>query len=203
MRWDRLFDDLEGQLEHELSAEELDQHAEEERLRLGRLALRDRLIAVHEQSGAAPYSIAVQLSSGEPLTLHPSSFGRDWFAADIVDGATRRGRGTVQCIVPLAAIGALMLTRGQVEASLTPLAADAGPGSLSARLTLPFVLRDLCRRRAGVDLRTAAGEVHGTIDRVGRDHLDLAVHEADRPRRASSVQQYRVVPLDQLLLVRV
>ena len=204
MRWDRLFDDLEGQLEHELSAEELDQHAEEERLRLGRLSLRDRFLAVHEHAGrGAEYAIAVQLRTGEALTLHPSSFGRDWFAADIVDGATRRGRGTVQCIVPLAAIGALMLTRGQVEASLTPLAADAGPGSLSARLTLPFVLRDLCRRRAGVDLRTAAGEVHGTIDRVGRDHLDLAVHEADHPRRASSVQQYRVVPLDQLLLVRV
>jgi hypothetical protein len=204
MRWDRLFDDLEGQLEHELSAEELDQHAEEERLRLGRLSLRDRFLAVHEHAGrGAEYSIAVQLRTGEPLTLHPSSFGRDWFAADIVDGTVRRGTHAVQCIVPLAAVGALLLTRDQVEASLTPLASDSGPGSLSARLTLPFVLRDLCRRRAGVDLRTPTGDVHGTIDRVGRDHLDLAVHEADRPRRESSVQQYRVVPLDQLLLVRV
>jgi len=204
MRWDRLFDDLEGQLEHELSAEELDQHAEEERLRLGRLSLRDRLLAVHEHAGrGAEYSIAVQLRTGEPLTLRPSSFGRDWFAADVVDGAAARGMHTVQCIVPLSAVGALLLSRAQVEASLAPLTADAGPGSLSARLTLPFVLRDLCRRRAGVDLRTSTGDVHGTIDRVGRDHLDLAVHDADRPRRESSVQQYRVVPLDQLLLVRV
>jgi hypothetical protein len=44
--------------------------------------------------------------------------------------------------------------------------------------------------------------VHGTIDRVGRDHLDLAVHEAGQSRRQSAVQQYRVIPLDQLLLVR-
>jgi hypothetical protein len=203
MRWDRLFDDLEGQLEQELSAEELDRTAEEERLRLGRLSLRDRLLAVHERAAGGDYSVAVQLGSGEPLTLQPSSFGRDWFAADLVDGAPRRTAAAgVQCIVPLAAVGALLLTRAQVEASLTPLATDTGPRSLSARLTLPFVLRDLCRRRAGVDLRTSTGDVHGTIDRVGRDHLDLAVHEAGRPRRASAVVQYRVVPLDQLLLVR-
>ncbi len=43
MRWDNLFDDLESQLEQELGAEDVDLLAEEERLRLGRLALRDRL----------------------------------------------------------------------------------------------------------------------------------------------------------------
>ena len=36
MRWDHLFDDLAGQLEHELRAEEADLQHEEERLRLGR-----------------------------------------------------------------------------------------------------------------------------------------------------------------------
>jgi len=46
MRWDNLFDDLESQLELELGAEDLDLVAEEERLRLGRLALRDRLVAL-------------------------------------------------------------------------------------------------------------------------------------------------------------
>jgi hypothetical protein len=98
-----------------------------------------------------------------------------------------------------------------VRGSPPPVAAEAGGSALAARLTLPFVLRDLCRRRAAVDLRIASahgggepgtGSVHGTIDRVGRDHLDLAVHEAGRPRREASVRQYRVVPLDQLLLVR-
>ena len=42
MRWDNLFDDLESQLEQELDAEDIDLLAEEERLRLGRLGLRDR-----------------------------------------------------------------------------------------------------------------------------------------------------------------
>lgn len=40
MRWEHLFDDLETQLERELTAEELDLEVEEERLRLGRLSLR-------------------------------------------------------------------------------------------------------------------------------------------------------------------
>ena len=43
MRWDNLFDDLESQLEQELTAEEVDLQAEEERLRLARLGIRDRL----------------------------------------------------------------------------------------------------------------------------------------------------------------
>ena len=49
----------------------------------------------------------------------------------------------------------------------------------------------------------AGGAVTGTIDRVGRDHLDLAVHPADGWRRASSVARIEVLALAGLLLVRV
>jgi len=44
--------------------------------------------------------------------------------------------------------------------------------------------------------------VHGTIDRVGRDHFDLATHESGRPRRQSAVVDYRTIPLQQVLLLR-
>jgi hypothetical protein len=37
MRWNNLFDDLAGQLERELGAEDRDREADEERLRIGRL----------------------------------------------------------------------------------------------------------------------------------------------------------------------
>jgi hypothetical protein len=37
---------------------------------------------------------------------------------------------------------------------------------------------------------------------VGRDHVDLAVHAAGTLRRAGEVQQYRIVPLNQIHLVR-
>jgi hypothetical protein len=201
MRWDNLFDDLEGQLEQELRAEELDQFAEEERLRIGRLSLRDRLVAVHEGADDEKPPVRVILNSGEHLVLRTLSFGRDWFTAQLV-GDTRR---PVQCVVPLAAVATVVFTRVQTELSLAPAtepATTTGQSSLASRLTLPFVLRDLCRRRAPVDVRTTFGDVHGTIDRVGRDHFDLATHESGRPRRQSAVVDHRVIPVDRLLLVR-
>jgi hypothetical protein len=196
MRWDSLFDDLEGQLEQELRAEELDQHAEEERLRIGRLALRDRLLAIHAgAAGDVEATVRIILNSGDHLDLRTISFGRDWFAAVLEGDAPPRA----QCVVPIAAIATLVLTRAQIEASLAPAETDA---SLASRLTLPFVLRDLCRRRSAVGVRTALGDVHGTIDRVGRDHFDLATHESGRPRRQSAVVDYRTIPLQQVLLLR-
>ena len=58
MRWDNLFSDLESQLEYGLHAEENDLHDEEERLRLGRLSLRDRLLQLASVSErGANYSI--------------------------------------------------------------------------------------------------------------------------------------------------
>jgi hypothetical protein len=198
MRWDRLFDDLEGQLEQELSAEELDERAEEERLRLGRLSLRDRILALHEANGAdAAFAVTVVLVGGDLVTVRPTTFGRDWIAAVVVGGAR-----SAHVIVPLEAIAGLILSRTQTEQSLAPPSGEAGERSLAARLTLTFVLRDLCRRRAAVQLCTASGELRGTIDRVGRDHLDLAVHDTAEPRRSRAVAQYRVVPFAQLLFVR-
>lgn len=199
MRWDDLFDDLEGQLEQELSAEEVDLRAEEERLRLGRLALRDRIIAIcGSEPKHSPWSIQLRLTSGRHIDVRPDTVGRDWFSAALIGDGVRRA----QCIVPLGAISGILLTRSQVAQSL------AGPDreperGLSARLTLGFVLRDLCRRRASVELDLLDETVAGTIDRVGRDHLDLAVHEPGSVRRESAVSQYRLVPFAQLSLVRV
>lgn len=197
MRWDNLFDDLEGQLEQELSAEELDVRAEEERLRLGRLSLRDRIVAVVEaQEVDAAGGIRVVLADGTTLSLRPQTFGRDWFSATI-DGAAG------QLIVAMAAISSVIFTREQATVSLTATPSELSQTSLPARLTLSFVLRDLCRRRAAVDVSTLAGPVHGTIDRVGRDHIDLAVHERGEARRTSAVRELRAIPLTQLLLLAV
>ena len=196
MRWNNLFDDLEGQLEHELTAEDVDLKLEEERLRIGRLSLRDRLVAIHELDPKG--AIRVMLVAGTTVAVRPTTFGKDWFAADVVEESDRHQ----QCIIPLAAIGGLVLGRSQVTSSLSPSAASDSPKSLSARLSLVFVLRDLCRRRRSVQLHLLGGDVHGTIDRVGRDHLDLAVHEPGTPRRESAVLHLRVVPLAQIVLLR-
>jgi len=65
------------------------------------------------------------------------------------------------------------------------------------------VLRDLARRRRTLQIVTPGGPIAGTIDRVGKDHLDLAVHPADGWRRSSAVARVEVLALAQVLLVRV
>ena len=79
---------------------------------------------------------------------------------------------------------------------------DASRDTVSARLGLPFVLRDLCRRRRQVEVTTADGILVGTIDRVGRDHVDLAVHESGTPRRESAVRDVLMLPIARIVLVR-
>jgi hypothetical protein len=193
MRWDSLFDDLESQLEREITAEELDVAAEEERLRLGRLGLRDRIVVL----AGLGRTVRVELSGGERIDLRLRASGRDWVAGQL-GGAVRD-----QCILPLAAIDSLVLSLTDLRSSLAATPQDDGPAaSLSSRLGLPFVLRDLCRRRREVELSLPGGSLVGTIDRVGRDHLDLASHEPGSPRRDEAIIEYRVVPLASVLLVR-
>jgi hypothetical protein len=197
MRFDELFDDLEGQLEQELRAEEADQHVEEERLRLGRLDLRDRLVALcRERSTGAVTTLRLELVGAVPVVVRPTTFGRDWVAGDLIDGSPWHP----QCVVPLAAVASVVLDRGQVDPSL--VAVPVSSTRMVDRIGLPFVLRDLGRRRSAVELFTANGPLHGTIDRVGRDHLDLAVHEAGTPRRDRAVRQYRIVPFEHVRLLR-
>jgi len=196
MRWNNLFDDLESQLEHELSAEDVDLKAEEERLRLGRLSLRDRLMNIHEAAGGGEYSIRLDVG-GHIIKVSPTSFGRDWVAGSLIDETQSRRK----VVVPLPALASLILDRNQAMSSLTSTPRVAS-GWLADRLGLTFVLRDCARRRCALELVTVHGTFHGTIDRVGRDHCDLAVHEVGTPRRETSVSQYRIVPIDHLLLVR-
>lgn len=196
MRWDDLFDDLEGQLEQERGAEETDLRAEQERHRLSRLFIRDRLLALSLSENGAP--VRVTLSDGLTLDVRPHTFGRDWISGDIVNERSRE----ILFILPLDAIAGLTLTRAQVLESLEDVATVETERGLSRRLGLAFVLRDLCRRRKSVELVLKDGVAMGTIDRVGREHLDLAVHERGTARRESLVSRYRVVPFSRLLLVR-
>jgi hypothetical protein len=205
MRWDNLFSDLESQLEYGLTAEENDLHDEEERLRLGRMSLRDRLLQLVSISDrGANYSIAFVLTGGLAVSAKVKTVGKDWFAADLdpvgrADAPQRRR----QCIVPLSAVQGLSLTRRQIRHSLEARPVHEGPGAITDRLGLAFLLRDLCRRRTPVEVRLATESVFGTIDRVGRDHFDLAVHDATAPRRDVDVVGYRLVAFDCVVMFAV
>jgi hypothetical protein len=188
VRWDDLFADLEGQLEQGLGAEDLDLAAEEERLRLGRLALRDRIAAFSGQS------LALELRDGCRIEVRIDTIGRDW-----ISGAAAGSRAS-SCLIPIEAIAAVLLGADRIPDSLAAPAEH--PDALSRRLGLPFVLRDLCRRRLPVEVITPMRAVHGTIDRVGRDHLDLAEHDPGEPRRSGAVRSVRILPFAHLVLLR-
>lgn len=189
MRWDDLFDDLESQLAHERDAEERDAHADEERLRIGRLSVRERLEA--SASGVRDSSsLTLELAGSERLVLRPTTFGRDWLSGETL---TADGRSRA-CIVPVPAITGVLFPTTSVARSLAPLASVAGAPRVSERIGLAFVVRDLCRRRVPVEIHASGGVRTGTIDRVGRDHLDLAVHELGVARRRRDVTDVLLVP---------
>jgi hypothetical protein len=198
MRWDNLFDDLESQLEQELTAEEVDLQAEEERLRLARLGVRDRLRSLASAAASDDRTLHLIVADGSRVAIAPATFGRDWVAGELLEESGRRP----QCVVALDAVDGVILSRDQVLGSLDGSGTEESPSALSARLGLAFVLRDLCRRRQPVEVRLRDGRLHGTIDRVGRDHIDLAVHEPGTPRRESAVSEYRIVRMGQIVLVR-
>lgn len=205
MRWELLFDDLEARLDQEHRDEERALALEEERLRLGRLTIRDRLSGLARKDGDDPAQfVRVELRGGDLIDVRPLSFGRDWLNGVLRRGGAQ-GAGTAgavgdrQCIVPLAAIAALLPTRAQLEPSVAPVAGSAT--RLADRIGMPFVLRDLSRRRTPVHLSTDDGRLHGTLDRVARDHLDMALHEPGSARRESEVRGYRIIPLERIVLV--
>lgn len=197
VRFEDLFDDLESQLEAELGAERRDLEAEEERFRIGRLELRDRI-------AAAPRTLDLSLRGGARLRLRRMALGRDWLNGVVIEGAPAE----TGAIVPLSAIVGIELDADAALASVRPQGDGGPPGGarqgapdLQARLSLGYALRDLARRRAPVVLE-GHRPVSGTIDRVGRDHLDLAVHDPGEHPRSSSVRSWRIVPFDAFDWVR-
>lgn len=196
MHWDRLFEDLEGQLASEWEAERAALDAESERLRIARLELRSRLRMLCAFGAEA----VIDLASGRRLPVTLRTLGADWIAVTsrVADG-TQTGPATL--LVPEQAIAGITLDHGMVLASLEET--TPSDHALRERMTLGFVLRDLARRRVAVQVSMLAGDdMHGTIDRAAADHLDLAVHDAGDARRAAAVQAFRIIPFSRLVAVR-
>lgn len=196
MNWDRLFDDLEGQLASEWEAERAALDAESERVRISQLDLRTRLRTMSARNA----SIVIEFMNGRRMPMTLRIVGADWLAAE-----TSPAPGTVvgrsMLVIPVRAIQSIGsdhgMLLGSLEEEITP------PSALRERMTLGFVLRDLARRRIPLHLSTTRGDdVHGTIDRAGADHLDLALHDPGTARLASAVQSFRIVPFAALLTIR-
>lgn len=193
MRFELLFDDLDAQLDAELAAGAAHERAEEARLRAARSTLRDRLDAL----AATATAVRVRLAGGVTLELVPAEVGRDWLAAELPNG--------LEAIVPLASVIGVTLGAGELRASRERMPAAHRGGELATKLGIGVVLRNLARRRVPVDVigPLEGSPLHGTIDRVGADHFDLAVHERGAARRETSVREYGIVALGAVAMLRV
>ncbi|WP_327036957.1 hypothetical protein [Microbacterium profundi] len=190
VHWDRLFEDLEGQLAAEWEAERAVLDAESERLRIARLGLRARLRRFEHDAAL----VGLRLVDGERRSVRVRVVGADWIAAQPPEGG-----GAL--IVPLSALTGVESTHGALLATLED--AVLPTDELRGRMTLGFLMRDLARRRTPLHVALRDGErLHGTVDRAGADHLDLAVHDAGQARRADAVRAFRIVPFDAVVSAR-
>ncbi len=173
MRWERLFADLEAQFEADEQAVADGEVSDLTRAERSHLPLRDRLRA--HIGTELRWSVA----QGAIFDAGLVDVGADWV---LLRGAREE---------MLTPIGALRFVEGLTRSALVD------DSQLARRWRFGLVVRGLARDRAVVSLRLRDGDAFtGTIDRVGADHLDLALHQADLPRRGSAVQSVRCVPLE-------
>jgi hypothetical protein len=181
MRWQALFDDLEGQLEAAGAAELAAEVAERSRREAALVSLADRLRA------ALGTQVLVHVPGSGPLRGHLTDCGASWLLLEADGGA--------ELLVPVAAVLGLV--------GVGARAAPPDDSAVGRHLDLRWALRAIARDRTAVTLGLRDGSaLTGTLDRVGLDHVDVAEHPLGEPRRASAVRQVRLVPVDALVVVR-
>ena len=177
MRWESLFADVEAQLVAAERAELDAEVAERTRAEWSRVRLADRF------RSAAGQEVHLLLAGGHRVSGTCTDAAPEW--ATLRDGPT-------QVLVPLHAVVAVT----GLSAAVAP-----PPGAVLRRLGLPHALRAVMRDRRAVRVLTGGSLLTGTVDRVAGDHLDLAEHPLDEPRRPRSVRQVWSVPFSALQAV--
>lgn len=158
MAWEALLRDLSAQLE---AAEHADLEAE----------ARERAMVEAAHTGLADRLRAV---AGRPVRLRVAGHGTvHGTVGEVGPDWLRLSDSTADLVVPL---GAVATVRGADRFALSP------PGAVAARYDLRMVLRALWRASTPLVLTLRSGDVvHGTVRRVGADHLDI-VDGADTDR---------------------
>lgn len=185
MRWTRLFDDLEAQLAVAHQVELRGEVADQTRSERARVLWAQRLVR------AVDGPVSLRIRGFGALTGTVRDVGADWFTVLADPAGPQRHREV------------LVAQHAVLSVSGLPHSADQRPGAAQRRLDLRQALRALSRDRAVVRLTDIdGGQLTGTIDRVGRDHLDLADHAEDLPRRREAVRRRHTVPCPVLAALR-
>ncbi|TFV66324.1 UNVERIFIED_ORG: hypothetical protein E4P37_06390 [Bacillus sp. AZ43] len=182
MRWQQLFEDLASQFEAEQVAAEDAESASRARAEVGALRLVDRL------GGARGQRLVLGVGAPGSVGGILTGVGPDWVLLE-----DDQGRDQLVALAAVRTVSGL----GRVTAAPEP------PGAVRARLDLRRTLRGLVRDRCSVQvLLDDGGVLTGTLDRVGADHVELAEHPLDTPRRAESVRGVRAVVIGAIAVVR-
>ena len=182
MRWQQLFADLQAQFDEEEAAAERAESASRARAEIGAVTLSQRL------GGALGLPLSLRCRGAGQVAGVLVDVGVDWLLLE-----DERGRST------LVAADAVLSVAGL--ARLTAAPEDAGV--VRGRLDLRRALRGLARDRSTVQVVLDDGAVlTGTLDRVGADHVELAEHPVDLPRRAAAVRGVSAVAVVAIAAVR-
>jgi hypothetical protein len=181
MRWERLFDDVEAQLEAADRAELAGEVADRTRRELARLRLVDRLRA---SLGA---ELRIRIEGAGPISGRLRRAGEGWLLLASDSGP------------PAFVLQAAVLTvDGLPAAAVEP----GSEGPVLSRLDVGYALRAVARDRSPVAVVLRDGtRLDGTLDRVGADFADLALHPAGEARREAAVRSVRAVPFNAMAVL--
>ncbi|UWX96311.1 hypothetical protein N2K95_11630 [Arthrobacter zhaoxinii] len=172
MRWDALFRDMEAQLAAAAGLAAESEISDRVRMELRGISLQDRL---RSQNGK---ELLLDLGTAGVLRGILRHVGEGWVVLEQDRGAA------------LAVLSHVVAIRGMDRFASRP----AG----QVRLGVTSALRSIARDRSAVLIRSAGAAaesaLHGTIDRVGSDFLELAVVPSDQPRRSTNVTGVYVLP---------
>ena len=181
MRWQQLFADLQAQFDAEEAAEGRVADASRARAEMGAVEL------VQRMRGAVGMPLTLRCRGAGPVVGTLADVGADWLLLEDEQGRSILvASGTVSAIAGLG-------RRTSVEER----------GAVRARMDFRWVLRGLTRDRSVVQMILDDGAVlTGTLDRVGADHVELAEHPADVPRRSEAVRGVSAVVIAAISVVR-
>lgn len=165
---------LAAEVEAGLTAEEDEELEDRVRAGTAEVSLLDRVRAC--------VWVSLRIARGPCVTGRVSGVGVDALLLDVPSAGT-------------AAEGEwIIAAQGMTE--VVGLSGRAEPArGASSRLGLASWVRAWARERSAVRLyRLHDVPVDGTIDRVGADHLDIAVHDLGLPRREDNVHRVACIP---------
>lgn len=166
--WEALFVDLEAQADALERVERSAEIAERTRIETAATSLVDRLAA------AVGRQVVLGCAGGLRVRGQLVRCAPTWLL--LTEGGGRETLVVVAAVTSVAGAGTLVRAPGS-------------GGQVAARLGLASALRGIARDRLPVRVQTRDGQMlDGTIDRVGADFVELAVHPAGEWRRGHDVR---------------